>query len=631
MAYLDETGLDALWQDTTKAIAALGLTGVSVGQVAQVRTVDANGVPTSWEAVTVERRLTVTCVTTDEGTVTGQTVTVRDTDASGTVVATAAYDGSPVTFSLPAGFRYHVSVTDAMRMHGAPSTATGVIGAADASVTLTYASLNSVLEKDTGTGRYTNASLSEWWRRQRDGKVYGMSMPKSSALMCTKTRDNAGIADPVPSTLAVTGSDPYATGRCGPYLHYDVNGGTDADGTPYVTAIESVDDAFARDGSNSNVWSMCPVLFKKWTDGADDIEWAVSDTEFTGAELQPGAKLPASGVRPYILYGKYGGGMHDGAYASVSGVETRTRDISHNSLITITESATKGYSGKSVADDWYQKMCWYTKYANKEKQTYMQGCTNYNLSYAVTVAETDVTRVIIAKSNAANLLVGSSVSLGSSDHSNSVFGHGRIASIEDYDASNSAVNIATSTAFTTTTSLKLSTEPWRTGVTDGITYDGSPTSNTSGKEPYVINGIEMAYGFSEILSGVIIGSDGSTGWIPFVAHDTQDDATSLTADYTSCGASLPVDSADSWKYPLYPEEHGSMVYGTTTGGSTTTGLADGHYTNKTETTGTREWPSLGSLVNTRYAGPSCVNASNGLSVAGWNIGGRLSCNGRSRG
>ena len=49
----------------------------------------------------ITHTLTVTVLTQDNVTVTGQTVTVRADDASGEVYATAAYEGQPVSFSVP--------------------------------------------------------------------------------------------------------------------------------------------------------------------------------------------------------------------------------------------------------------------------------------------------------------------------------------------------------------------------------------------------------------------------------------------------------------------------------------------------------------------------------------------------
>lgn len=95
-------------------------------------------------ATLIHKTLTVTALTQDGVTVTGQTVTVRADDATGEVYATAAYEGQPVSFSLPSGFQYYVSVSDTLDHHFNPTTARGIITDADASVTLTYSDFSSI-------------------------------------------------------------------------------------------------------------------------------------------------------------------------------------------------------------------------------------------------------------------------------------------------------------------------------------------------------------------------------------------------------------------------------------------------------------------------------------------------------
>ena len=118
----------------------LGITGASVGQVATVSAVDDNGKPTAWSAADVVRSytLTVTAVTQDGVTVTGQTVTVRDGGAGGQVYATAAYNGQPVSFSVPNGFSWYVEITDTLPDHFISGGVSGIISGASASATLVY-------------------------------------------------------------------------------------------------------------------------------------------------------------------------------------------------------------------------------------------------------------------------------------------------------------------------------------------------------------------------------------------------------------------------------------------------------------------------------------------------------------
>ena len=92
----------------------------------------------------IHKTLTVTVLTQDGVTVTGQTVYVRANDASGEVYATAAYEGQPVSFSVPDGFSYHVSVSDTLDHHFNPTTASGIVSNTDIAVTLQYSDFSSI-------------------------------------------------------------------------------------------------------------------------------------------------------------------------------------------------------------------------------------------------------------------------------------------------------------------------------------------------------------------------------------------------------------------------------------------------------------------------------------------------------
>lgn len=92
----------------------------------------------------ITQTLTVTVLTQDNVTVTGQTVTIRAVDATGPIFATAAYEGQPVAFAMPSGFAYHISVSDTLDHHFNPTTASGVITNTDVSVTLQYSDFSSI-------------------------------------------------------------------------------------------------------------------------------------------------------------------------------------------------------------------------------------------------------------------------------------------------------------------------------------------------------------------------------------------------------------------------------------------------------------------------------------------------------
>ena len=480
-------------------------------------------------------------------------------------------------------------------------------------------------------GYYEDDSVVRYLEKFRNGRNYGVSLPTTLAIGGTKLGSNAGIANPTPGWLGHPAVDPY-TGL-GPFAYVIGNLTVDDDGSKHVTAIEG-DGRFRRDGSNGSVFNIHLPIWESWSELPSSTVRYISDTRKSGMSLHPQCYLPSGEQKPFMACAVYPLGVnpHDGSAASVSGVRCRTRDVSHNSYITICGNASTGWSGKSTYDDWYAQVMFDMKYATKHSQSVFAGCSSYNLSYAVTVAESDTTRVIIATSNAANLIVGSSVSLGASDHSNSVLSESRIIKVEAYDDSNSAVYLDVTGTFTTTTSLKLSTGPWFCGSLDAVEGDGALTQAglTNGREPFKLQGIELMHGMTEVLGNVIVANDGASGWTVYVNSDSRKESTSLTSDYVSTGLVLPTDATDSWKYPTHARYARGIHVGTDTGGSQATGLCDGHYTNKLETTGTREWLGLGDLVSGGNAGLRYVVAGVGLGSANWYIGGRLSADGRAR-
>lgn len=494
---------------------------------------------------------------------------------------------------------------------------------------------------DEDAGCYTNRSIAWLLASRTNSLAYGVSIPKGSSIACTKTGANAGIAAPTTGYIGTPAIDPYT--QVGPFIHFDVNGYVDADGTPHVTAFEG-DGSFKRDGSNGNVWVLAPVLWWKIDEsGADAVTISVSDTRLAGMEAQPQAYLPDGTLRPYMLYAKYiGSNDGSGNMVSVSGAKPWNRSISHNALITACSNASTGYSGKSIADDWYLKVMFLLKYATKNSQSVFYGANNYNYQYSPAVAEEGVTRVILTNAQAANLVVGSAMMLGTHTGTNpgndrntgvnyDVFDGLRILSITDYDADNKAINFDTSTTFDTATTYLLSTSPWWAGCLDAVEGDGTLTDagRLNGHEPFVMQGIETSMGLFELLGDVILDGDATLGWQPYVNYDSKNEATSVTADYTATGKYLEAGSSAAYHYPMYPANAGGLLLGQGTGASQSTGMCDGQYT-AALSTGTKEWYGLGNLRDTGNAGLWCVNGSNALTNAYWGIGSRLSGTGRSR-
>lgn len=117
-----------------------------------------------------------------------------------------------------------------------------------------------------------------------------------------------------------------------------------------------------------------------------------------------------------------------------------------------------------------------------------------------------------------------------------------------------------------------------------------------------------------------------------ICYDCTKLATSVTSDYVECGYSI-ADTQESWKYISelgYDPENPSVRHGTKVAASSSTGYADGQYTNKLDQTsdGLREWLSGGYLSNWSGAGRWCAHLVFGLGVSWWAGAARLSASGR---
>ena len=492
---------------------------------------------------------------------------------------------------------------------------------------------------DERTGRYTNTSIEAWLRGKRNGLTYGVEIPKSNIVECTKIGANQGIAVPTPGKIGTPAIDPYSA-IGGPFFYMEVNGGCENSGVPYVAAING-DKNFSRAHSDEDTCILTPVLYTREVETDTTMQIYISDTKYPGYEPEAGAILPDGTLRPYMLRAKYPLSKDSqGRPRSTSGIKPLTRTVSHNSLIDIMDTKTTGYSGKTQNDEWYVKIMFLMKYASKNSQKYFYGCTGHIEQIRPTVSEQSVTRIVVANADAAKIPVGSSMMFGTNTSGNNdrwqttsfdIFDGAKVIKIDPYDDNNSAVYFAGVSPFSTETTYLLSTAPWICGSCDSVSGDGSPTNRTSGREPYTIQGIELGHGIYEVFGNVILSNADGTGWKVHVNPDSQKEATSITGDYIDTGVKYDGGTADAWHYYQYPKTVNGLMLSLGSNASTSTGICDGVYLNKNATTGTREWFSLGYLGSGGYAGLWCVNGSDRLGNAWWPFGSRRSYIGRSKG
>lgn len=492
-------------------------------------------------------------------------------------------------------------------------------------------------EYDESNGQYTNESIEGYFAMGRNGKEYGIRIPKTAETDCIKLGANANIPVPTTSTIDSPGNDPYIS-EGGPFRYLVSNCGVDENGVPFCTGIKG-DDHFSFKPTKYQVVSMIPIFWMKIEEFETYIDLWISDTWHPGYKVFAGSVLPDGTLRPYIPIARYGLSIDsEGNARSVSGAKCETLTVSHNSLITQCKTATTGYSGKTSMDELYVRIMFLMKYATKNSQKYFSQCSIYYYQYLLSVAETGVKRVILTNAQADTLLVNSGMQLGTNttganntDRNNAlardIFYDEQITRIEAYDDGHKAVYFDNVTeTFDTTTNCLLSTSHWRTGACDNVYGDGSPINCTSKKEPFVIQGVELGYGFFEIVSNEILYNKDGLGCDLYVNYDSRNETTGVNSSYMQIDLNL----ANSG-YSLYPYiDYGCSSPANSTGGSTSTGMCDNVWAYKIEETGIRETMSLGDLYSDLASGLWTVHSYNGLGDTRWNIGSRLSLIGRSK-
>lgn len=244
-----------------------------------------------------------------------------------TVTFDPAYDGAPepttasvaygsLSWSAPAQRRpgwklvgWRLGDVAYAGADGAPLRAWDVAG--DATLAAAWERNVAQPAYDEATGRYDNGSIAEWLDSMADGLVYGVRVPKFAhdpGTDAVKTGANAGLVLE-PSTAEVAGRNDYlgrklfACTRC--------NGGVDADGMPYVTAIEGMDSRFSA--TEADTWAITPVYWMRWADGEEFADWDYCDSPREGFSACPGAKVPDGRWRPYILRACYASGAEMGS------------------------------------------------------------------------------------------------------------------------------------------------------------------------------------------------------------------------------------------------------------------------------------------------------------------------------
>lgn len=506
------------------------------------------------------------------------------------------------------------------------------------------------LIKQNGGG--VENALSNYFALRRNGKVFTTKIYKwetSTSPVGVKMNANENMVAE-PSVGRTEGRDDYA--QYGLFHHFTCNFSVDENGFNHVDALEG-QIGFTKYGKVQ----VGEVTMSAWF-GIEDTTEAVlyhysdSQTELTPYPMKESIN-PDGTISPFMIHAKYAAGDIDGVPYSSKGLApangcqaTQARNpVSYTGMITYMHKLGGHYCGTTSWDLFYRQLMMIIKYATTHSQSIMAGCTSYSNQNQNLVEETGVMRVVLTKAQAAGYVIGSYVSIGdvgSNTNKDRYFSYihnkaysVKVTKIEDVDDSNAAVYVNAPEAFDTTLTTWITTMPWHSGATDEVAgSDGSPNSNTNGKDPYKIQGIETCIGAYEVLGNVVMdivtGPDGNPARDVYVCEDAStlsSNIATVRANYKKAIAQVAYTAA-SWKYITEEttDPNLGIMIPTKVGGGSTTGFADGLYTDA-GTSGQREWLALGTLNTGANAGLWFLNASGGWSSTHWHIVSGVSPNG----
>ena len=486
----------------------------------------------------------------------------------------------------------------------------------------------------------------------KDGKKYGVHFdnydvtPSSNG---TRLFDAVGMTA-APSTNAVRAVNDFDGKGCFAYL--EVNGLVDENGDFQVQYIKDIDNEFSRTKYDTWCLYLTQYVYRKFDSNGEDT--VISDTRHSAEWLPEGGAIRPDGtIRPFVAIAKYMSGDNaDGVASSISGVSPK--NYSFQSSLTKFRAKGTQYCAETSQDSERMTRLMEIAFATRHSQSVMAGCNWWWTQATATVQENNAERIIISKSAAKEFVVGGTVSIG---NANSLTSEGKanndrglsglhakankvkITKIEDYDSNNAAVYVDNggqkfSTAPTSVSGVTcetiISTMPWNTGGCDEVLGScGSPVSNTSGKEPYILFGVEMSSGFWEPKGNTVMKIENHV-MRPYICYDCTKMTTAgaTTDDWIALGYAIP-DNKGSWKYISklgYSADDPEVRYPVEVAATSSTGYADGLYTENLETTGDSQREVLGSgdLGGGTIDGRRHAYLYNGLSVSTWYCAARIS-------
>ena len=483
----------------------------------------------------------------------------------------------------------------------------------------------------------------------RNGKVYQTELyltetnPTSDGVKTLANKDK--VCEP--STDTLEGRDDYE--GIGIFNWYNCNYVTDDYGRKIPTAIEGWGNGYKNDGTvDVGVIAMTPYWSVIEKDGKHI--WTLSDTQNDDYGLIPWetARKEDGTYASYVIHSKYVSGIGaDGLLRSFKNSKP-ARNQCYNNMIDNYQKKGKGCWGAGKERDMYVILYDVIKYATKNEQKTFKGTTNYNFQITASIERsTKETYFPVANNQAAQIIVGGYVSVGygAKNTDNTVTNDRRYATIhqyaddvkvmriEDLDENNKAVYLDVEDRFTTipvtlsddvNAQIILTSMHWRSGTTDKVIgkHDGSMTSNTDGKHPFRVMGLECSVGGYVVYadSVMIFKEDYSKDVYiaPRGVKHVKDEAT-IKSTYKPIGNIPGNEGNDFWIGDIGVDVETCSWFAKTVGASDSQGWGDRCSAGGKSTSGTREDPGRGNLGVGSGAGSVCVFCWSGLDGASWSF------------
>lgn len=512
----------------------------------------------------------------------------------------------------------------------------------------------------------TGITFSEWGNSKRieesiknhfaltpDYGVYTVRFPLwDTSNTCQGEKLDANIGKSItPATDTVEEVNNYSEA----WQSYDVNAVVDSNGVRHITSIKGMPNY--KDTGKVDVFCLFRTYYQKIWEEDGYLYISRSFMPRKGYNVVPQAINKDGTISPWFTIGKYVVGDIDGTPYSSKGLipahylqnptgdEEFSDGVSYSGCITFMHKKGNYYSAGLMSDYMHILTTFYLQFATKNTQTILGGNTENSFQYAVSVAESNVSRVVLTTAQANNIDINTYVSVGDigsntdkdrvKNYIHNLAYDVKVIGKEVVDSGHTAL-ILDHAPITTTATTWVSTMHERSGYSDDILgRTGSIGSNTNRKHGMVFNGIELSVGGYEVAGNAIMDIVNSSGdrEVYYTNDASQLTATVNTIKSTYKKSDLVIQPAslNGWKYITeygFDTEDGIAVptKAGQSGSGSTVGYADGLYVDS-GTSGQREFLWLGPVHSGTLAGLSCLSANLGLTTASWYILARLSING----